>query len=193
MITATNTCLLVGLRDLGNEQVWQEFSNRYSPVLINFGRRLGLSEQDAEDAAQETLISFSNAYRDGQYDPAKGRLRTWLLGIAGNRVRDLHRRRDKKAKAGANTQVFDNLADDHSISEAWEDEWRQAVLKACITELRQQVEPVTLEAFELYALKGVEADEVAKRLGISRNAVFLAKSRLIARLRDMQTQMDEIW
>ena len=193
MITATNTCLLVGLRDLRNEQVWQEFSNRYSPVLINFGRRLGLSEQDAEDAAQETLISFSNAYRDGQYDPAKGRLRTWLLGIAGNRVRDLHRRRDKKAKAGASTQVFDNLADDHSMSEAWEDEWRQAVLKACITELRQQVEPVTLEAFELYALKGVEADEVAKRLGISRNAVFLAKSRLIARLRDMQTQMEEIW
>ena len=73
MITATSTSLLVGLRDLRNEQVWQDFSNRYSPVLVNFGRRLGLSEQDAEDAAQETLISFSNGYRDGLYDPAKGR------------------------------------------------------------------------------------------------------------------------
>jgi RNA polymerase sigma-70 factor (ECF subfamily) len=79
------------------------------------------------------------------------------------------------------------------MSEAWEEEWRQAVLKACIAELRQQVEPVTLEAFELYALQGVAADEVARRLGISRNAVFLAKSRLLARLRDMQTQMEEVW
>jgi RNA polymerase sigma factor (sigma-70 family) len=193
MITATNTCLLVGLRDMRNEQVWQEFCNRYCPVLVNFGRRLGLSEQDAEDAAQETLISFSKGYRDGLYDPEKGRLRTWLLAIAGNRIRDMHRRGEKNAGAGANTQLFDNLADDHSMSEAWEEEWRQAVLKACIAELRQQVEPVTLEAFELYALQGVAADEVARRLGISRNAVFLAKSRLLARLRDMQTQMEEVW
>jgi RNA polymerase sigma-70 factor (ECF subfamily) len=196
MHTVTSTSLLRGLREAGNEQVWTAFVQRYQPLLVSFVKRLGVRDTDAEDVAQESLIAFLTGYRKGLYDPEKGRLRTWLLAITTNKARDFRRRAPRdRARGGVSetTALLDAIPDDASMSEIWEAEWRAAVLKACIDELRHQVEPVTLEAFELYALKEWPAMKVAEHLGITRNAVFLAKSRLLARLKEMQLRMEEIW
>ena len=82
MITITSTTLLDGLKDQGNAPVWSEFCTRYRPVIVAFARRLGMSEDDAQDAAQEALITFAAAYREGKYSRDKGRLRSWLLTLA---------------------------------------------------------------------------------------------------------------
>jgi len=91
--TITSTTLLEGLRDAGNDGAWQRFFDRYQPMLVSFGKKLGLSEQDAQDAAQESMKAFAEAYRKERYDPTKGRLRSWLFGIAQNKIVDSHRRR----------------------------------------------------------------------------------------------------
>jgi RNA polymerase sigma-70 factor (ECF subfamily) len=196
VITATNTALLVGLQDPQNELIWQEFFARYQPLLISFARRLGLNEQDAQDAAQETLLAFTTAYRAGRYKRDKGRLRTWLSGIATNKIRDIQRRRGKELAVGGRddtTDFMNQIVDDHTMSEIWEAEWQRAVVAQCMAEVRAEVEPKTMRAFELVAMKGWPADKVAEELGITRNAVYLAKSHVLSRMQSLQAQLEEIW
>jgi len=196
VITTTNTVLLLGLRDQGDDRIWSEFCSRYRPLLVSFGRRLGLTAQDAQDAAQESLLAFATAYRDGRYDREKGRLRTWLSTIATRKIRDIqrHRVRDLAVGSGGETKdLFREIADVRDVAEVWDAEWQRAVVSACLQEVRSQVEPTTLEAFELFVLKEWPADAVAAHLGISRNAVFLAKRRVLTRMREIHRQMEDLW
>jgi RNA polymerase sigma factor (sigma-70 family) len=195
-VITTNTALLVGLREPRNETVWREFSDRYGPLLISFGIRLGLSRHEAEDAAQETLLAFVTSYRQGRYDRAKGRLRSWLSGIAVNKIQDVKRRREKEVAIGdgsRTTGFLEQFPDPHSITQIWETEWQQAVIKTCMDKVSGQVEPTTMRAFELFALKEWAADEVASHLGISRNAVYKAKNHVLSRMRSMQKDLEDIW
>ncbi len=194
--TVTNTSLLMGLRDAQNDCVWTEFCARYIPVLESFGRRRGLGEHDAEDAAQETLAAFAEAYRQGKYDRDRGRLRTWLLAIAKHRIADAFRKRGKQIARGGDadtTDWVDALPDEHTMSSMWEAEWRRAIVRRCMEEVRCEVQPVTMQAFELFALREWPAEKVANHLGISVNSVFLAKSRVLARMRRLEHQLEETW
>lgn len=196
MITQTNTSLLNGLKDPKDDRIWSEFYARYQPVLVAFGRKLGLTEQDAQDAAQETLLAFVNAYRDGGYDRDKGRLRTWLLGIASHKVRDIQRKHGRElviSDNSASTRFLNKVVDDEGISQVWEAQWQDEIVKRCMEEIRKQVKPTTLKAFELFALQGWPAEKVAAELGITENAVWISKNRVLTRLRKLQDYMEENW
>ena len=196
MITVTNTSLLMGLKDRSNNRVWGEFFERYQPMLLALARRLGLNDQDAQDAAQETLLAFVSTYREGAYDREKGRLRTWLFGIASHKVRDIQRRKGRQKVIADNentTRFLNKVPDDHSISEAWEAEWAKAVLGECMKQVREQVKPQTMKAFELFALEGQPAEKVAAELGMTENAVWIAKNRVVSRMRKLQEDLEENW
>ena len=93
MLTRTTTALLDDLADPANEAVWHDFDARYRPVLVGFGRRLGLGAEDAADAAQDALARFVRSYREGRYDRGRGRLSSWIIGIARNCIVDQMRTR----------------------------------------------------------------------------------------------------
>lgn len=192
----TNTELLHGLRDAKNDAIWRMFVDRYQPVLVTFAKRLGLSHAAAEDAAQDALVTFMESFVAGKYAPEKGRLRSWLFGHATNAVRRQWRKAGRERVVPQNDQstaMLDKVPDDHSMSEVWEDEWRQAVLGNCLDELRKISEPRTMQAFELYVLKEWPADKVAEAVGISRDAVFQAKRRLMVKMRNMLETLDRDW
>jgi len=195
--TITSASLLEGLRDHANRTVWQQFAARYQPMLVRYGRRLGLSEADADDAAQQTLIAFSESYRDGKYDPLKGRLRVWLFGIARNQIRNLRRRVGQQemqvADESQHTGFFAKLPDDDHFERIWEEEWRDAVVRQCLAEVAREFDDRTIRAFELFAWKGQTAQEVAGQLDMSPNAVFIAKHRVMKRIRTLIPRMEEIW
>jgi len=195
--TATSTYLLDGLKSSDNRTVWQQFVGRYRPAVFKFACGLGLREDDAEDAAQQTILTFATAYQDGKYDREKGSLRHWLFGIARNEIRNTARKLRKREiqivdqveQAG----FFDRLEDDNRLERTWEEEWRQAVLSQCIEEVRHVFEAQTIEAFELFAWKGWPARRVAEHLGMSENAVFLAKHKVLKRIRELLPLMEEVW
>ena len=91
--TRTTTHLLEGLFDPAADSVWQEFDRRYRPIIVGLARKMGLADEDAADVAQETLVRFIKAYRAGQYHREKGRLRSWIIGIAIYRIADARRAR----------------------------------------------------------------------------------------------------
>jgi RNA polymerase sigma-70 factor (ECF subfamily) len=193
VFTITNTFLLAGLKDR-DENVWEQFCTRYQPLLVAFAKRMGLKEQDAQDAAQETLLAFLSAYREGGYAREKGRLRTWLFGIASHKVRDIQRRRGREVVVADNpdtTAFMDKVADDEHMTQAWDEEWQRAVMKQCLDEVRTQVKPKTMEAFELFALQGWPAEKVAAHLNMTENAVWIAKNRVLSRLRKFQEYLEE--
>ncbi len=196
LTTATSTALLQALRCSENHTAWRGFSERYYPLVLRFARRLGLSQADAEDAAQETLLAFARAYQDGNYDREKGRLHDWLFGIARRQIGLVRRRIGHEVQLPAPTDgtgPLERIPDDDPQVRLWEDEWQQAVLNQCFREARERFEPKTFEAFELFARKGLPAAEVAAKLGITANAVFLAKHKVIRRIRELVPVMEDTW
>lgn len=193
--TMTSTSMLDGLRRPDNHTVWEEFVNRYRPMIVKYAFRFGLNPQEAEDAAQHTLIAFCNSYQQGKYDPAQGRLRVWLFGIARNQMLNfIKRRRDREVQvidASADTNFFARQPDDDQFEKAWEEEWRDAVLKQCFEEIRREFDAKSLEAFELFATQGLPAQEVGERLGMTANAVFLVKHRIMKRIKELLPKMED--
>lgn len=195
MIADTNTYLLMGLKDQGNDRVWAEFCARYRPVIVAFARHLGLSDDEAQDAAQDTLIAFADAYRRGQYDREKGRLRTWLHAIARNQIHYRQRRagRHRSIQSEDKTQLLEAIPDTEDFTSIWEGEWQKALVTACLKHVSRYLEQTTMQAFDLFVLQELPADQVAARLGITRNAVFKAKRRVLSHLREAYRCLESFW
>jgi RNA polymerase sigma-70 factor, ECF subfamily len=193
--TSTHTTLLRDLRDPANEPVWTEFCERYRPLLVAFGRRLGLQWQDAEDAAQEALCGFVTAYRQNRYEREKGGLRAWLFRIAAHKIRDVQRRRGRERPQGdkSTAGVVDQIPDEQTLSGIWDAEWQRATMREAIRRVKGEVERATLQAFALATLREWPAERVAAKLGISRNAVSKAKRRVLSRLREIRLQLENDW
>lgn len=195
--TVTSTFLLDGLRDASNRTIWQEFVERYRPMLVRYGMRGGLREADAQDAAQQTLIAFCDAYQEGKYKREQGRLRHWLFGIARNQIRNMNRRLRRKeiqvADDASQTDFFDRQVDRAEMERIWEDEWQQAVVHQCLEEIRREVDDKSIRAFELFAWKGRSAQEVAELLDLTPNAVFIIKHRIMKRIHALLPKMEEIF
>lgn len=187
----TTTLLLAQIADFGERQAWEEFDRRYRPVLLAFGRSLGLSRDDAADMAQTTLSDMARALRDGQYCREKGRLRSWILGIARNRASRI------MAARAATCQRLDETPDlsDERMEALWQRAREKAIVDLALARLREttRMAPSTLSAFELVALRGVPAAEVAVLCGLgSVDEVYVARSRVTARLRTLVVELEAL-
>ncbi len=185
MLTRTTTQLIKDLRDPGNGTAWGGFDARYRPVLIAFARRIGFSTDDASELAQQTLSEFARAYLAGKYNREQGRLSSWLLGIARNVGLSMRRKRGMEREGGDSRIV--EFPEDDVASGIWETERRRAILADAVEQLyaTSRADASTLRAFELFALRGVPAEEVAAQCGIGVDSVYLAKNRLTKRLREI--------
>lgn len=192
--TVTSLTLLEGLRDPADARRWEAFVERYRPLIVRFAVGLGFGEDDAEDLAQSALLAFSKAYLAGRYDPARGRLRSWLFGIVHNQVRDANRRRRAREVQVADTaeerHLLEGPAED-ALESRWEREWRDAVLAEGLRLVRGEVEESTWRAFEAFGLGERPAEEVARELGLSPNAVYGAKRRVLRRLRELLPEVED--
>ncbi|MEZ6243613.1 MAG: sigma-70 family RNA polymerase sigma factor [Phycisphaerales bacterium] len=192
--TRTTTALLSGLHDVENAEAWTSFYARYVPILIGVARRLGLSEADAQDAAQETLATFVREYRQQKYDRGRGRLRSWLLTILRTRVAQQYRARAVRKEEVGVTRLG-AMADERTASDAWEAERRRAILLQAIDELRKvsKTSDQSIQIFEMLARDGRSAPDVAEEMGLSAQDVYRAKSRVAQRLREVVTRIEAVY
>ena len=189
LATVTSTTLLEGLRDPANETVWEQWVDRYRPLVVRTARRVGVPDPDAEDVAQNALLAFALAYREGRYERSRGRLRSWLFGIVRNQVSRWRERRVHRPEE----EEIGEVEVDGELEGVWEEEWRAAVLRQCFAALRPEFQESTLEAFDRFVLRGEPARSVAAELGLSENAVFGAKRRVLRRLRELEPMMGEVF
>ncbi|HMN95208.1 MAG TPA: sigma-70 family RNA polymerase sigma factor [Phycisphaerales bacterium] len=194
----TSTRLLVALGDSSDaalhRSAWIEFDARYRPIIHALAMRSGLGADDAADLAQVVLGEFARDFRGGAYERDRGRLRTWLLAIARHRIIDAIRRRRRapslrgdSALAALSSKLAEDIPGPAEMESIWERERRMAILDRALATLRTatRTDERTLEVFELAALKGVPAEEVAAECGTTVAEVYRIKHRLTGRLREL--------
>ena len=187
----TTSTILDRLQDYENASAWNRFVARFRTPIVEFAGKMGLTSADAEDAAQETLMAFAKAYREGHYDRNKGRLNKWLFGIAYLHIRRIYGERARR-EAQVESRFLPSLPDEREATISWAKTWRQSVLEQCLARVRQEVEPTTYQAFEMTVLVKRPAAEVSGALSISRNAVYIAKHRVLTRLRKLQEEYERV-
>ncbi len=187
----TTTAMLTALHDPRNAAAWEAFDRRYRPILVGFTRNCGMNENDALDVAQETLVRFVEEYREGKYDRTRGRLGAWLVTIARYRMLD-QRRRSGVARIERGESAMIDLNDDQSVTAAYEAQRRHSMLHAALEELRttSKTDPKTIKAFEMLAYHGLTPQVVSEELGMSTHDVYLAKSRVAAKLREIVVRLE---
>ncbi len=192
--TKTTTALLQGLFDPANQAVWAEFHARYQPIIVGTVRRLGLSEQDAADVTQETLIKFLQEYRAGKYDPQRGRLRNWITSIAKYRVADLYRAKARH-REWRGESAFGVLPGEDEMEKVWEEECRNEILRQALRELREntKLDEKTVGAFTRLCLDQRKPAEVAEEFGLSVDSVYKAKQRCLEQLRPILERLNEVY
>ncbi|MEM7203156.1 MAG: sigma-70 family RNA polymerase sigma factor [Planctomycetota bacterium] len=188
----TSTLLLEGLAAAGDQTSWADFDSRYRPIVLAVLRRMGLEPNTANDVAQDTMLHFLRDFRAGKYDRTKGRLRSWLCAIARNRVHD-HRKARQRADGWRGDSAFDELPSLDRMEDHWDQEARQAILRQALDMLRQRTDakPETVRAFERYALEGEAPSAVAADLGLTVNAVYLAKHHCLRHLRSLTEELEK--
>ncbi len=194
MLTRTTTALLDDLADPANDAIWREFDARYRPLLVGFARRLGLDPEDAADAAQEALGRFVRSYRAGKYERGKGRLSSWIIGIARNCIVDALRtiasRRERPGLSAAG-----ELPGDDQLERIWSAERDRVILQQALRALREEsrIDARTIRAFELVAFQQLTPAEAATDLGVTINDVYLAKHRCLTRMRTTIEQITTVY
>lgn len=187
----TRLSLLSRLRNLEDQNSWQRFYDTYWQLIFNVARRTGLNEAEAQDVVQETVIAIAKQMPNFRYDRAQGTFKGWLLTITHRRITDLYRRRHyhQGGRLVAREQPLDTplLATqpypELALEKIWADEWEQHVLQTALTRVKKGIKPLQFQMFHLHVIKGVQVEEVARRLGVKSAEVYWAKYRLGTRLR----------
>ena len=182
----TRASLLVRLRDRQDRAAWQQFVELYGSLVYGFARQRGLQDADAADLTQEVFLALARAAGRWQYDPRRGTFRAWLHGVTRNKLaKFLHRRRVQPVGSG-DTNAQGRLAEqpdpDYDSEAAWELEFQQQLFRMAAAQIQGNFAPTTWLAFWRTAVEGASAAEVAKELGMSVGAVYVARSRVLARL-----------
>jgi RNA polymerase sigma-70 factor (ECF subfamily) len=182
----TTTQLLDGLHESGNRAAWNEFDRRYRPVVVAFLRRAGLDEADVADVAQETLACFVQDFRQNKIDPERGRLCSWLIGIARCRLADLQRDVGRRRQFRDESAIVE-LCDEAEVQGQWEAEVRRNIFQQAVGELRRttRFNERTIEAFERVVLRQEPIDAVSAQLGLTPQEIYNAKNRVVEKLRGL--------
>jgi RNA polymerase sigma factor (sigma-70 family) len=182
---ATRASLLVRLRDGGDAVAWREFVRLYAPVIYGFARKRGLQDADAADLMQDVLRSVSSAVHRLEYDPVRGTFRGWLFTVTRNRIYNFLEGQGRRVQGSGDSRVQQRLeehADGH-LSADWEADYQRSLAARAMERVKDEVQPATWEAFLLTAVEGQSPAQAAASVGLSVGAVYVAKSRVVARLR----------
>lgn len=177
----TPVSLLQRLWQPSDREAWNEFVELYSPFLYHWARRLGLNGEDAADLVQEIFVVLVQKLPEFRYDPQKC-FRSWLRTVAMNKWRDLLRRRAANERTASPAEQNGVAADAELVFE--ETEYRRHILNRGMALIRHEFQDQTWQAFWEVAMRDRPASQVATELGQTINAVYLAKSRVIRRLRE---------
>jgi RNA polymerase sigma-70 factor (ECF subfamily) len=190
---ATRASLLVRLRDGGDVDAWQLFVRLYAPVIYGFARKRGLQDADAADLMQEVLRSVSSAVARLEYDPVRGTFRGWLFTVTRNKVFNFLESRNRREQASGDSRVQQRLEQhaDGDLSADWEADYQRTLAAQAMERVKGEFQAATWAAFIQTAVEGRAPAQVASRIGLSVGAVYVAKSRVIARLRQEVERLQE--
>jgi RNA polymerase sigma-70 factor (ECF subfamily) len=187
-IPPTRASLLVRLRDPHDQAAWAEFVDLYVPVIYGYARKQGLQDADAVDLSQEVIAAVAAAVSRLDYDPQRGAFRSWLFTVVRRKLanwRRAQKHRPQSTGARATQWLLEQCPVPGGAEAEWEAEWEQRVFAWACEQVRRDVSVATWQAFWRTAIEDQPGKQVAADLGLSAGAVYLARRRVLARLKEL--------
>lgn len=187
----TRTTLLARLKDWQDQSSWQDFFDTYWQLIYGVAVKGGLTETEAQEAVQETMISVARQMPSFKYDRKNGSFKAWLMNTTRWRIADQFRKRQHwgtssaSADGDAKEQPLDELIEQaaENVERVWEEEWEENLLAAAVTRVRRRLAPRRYQIFDFYVNKGWPPEKVAEAFGISVPQVYLAKHRVVTMIK----------
>jgi RNA polymerase sigma-70 factor (ECF subfamily) len=185
----TRATLFIRLNADGAEReiAWAEFCRRYEPIIAAFARGRGARPHEVAELVQKVVTDFFGAQPRFVYDAAKGSFRAYLKTCVCN---ELHRIRRVASRPGT-VEPAEHQFQSKEDEDVWEATWRRQCLQLALDQLRSSCgETNVFQAFEATVIHERDPAEVGRSLGMSRDSVYQAKSRLLARLHVILLKID---
>ena len=190
----TRPSLLIRVRDPADHAAWREFVEIYRPVILRLAEHKGLQAADAEDIAQEVLVTVAKSVEQWEHDPKRAKFRTWLHCVANNAALDALTR--KKPDRGSGDAALEAVLDQRESkggpgSDFLRLEYRREVFRWAARHVRPEFRPETWDAFWLTAVERRSVEAVAEELAKDAGAIYAARSRVMRRIREKVSEYEE--
>jgi RNA polymerase sigma-70 factor (ECF subfamily) len=189
----TRQSLVARLKSWDDHESWREFLKIYGRLIHSVASQAGLTEQEAQEAVQETIITVARSMPSFRYDPSVCSFKTWLRHLARKRIADQFRKRNPSNKlvtlpeseTSSHTAAIERIPDPQSLDVdfAWNIEWQKNIFEAAVGRVKGQVAVEQFQIFDLYVLKNWPAKRVTSTLGVSMAQVYLAKHRVLGAIK----------
>jgi RNA polymerase sigma factor (sigma-70 family) len=185
----TRQSLLLRLKNQEDQASWQEFFNSYWRFFYNVALKAGLTETEAQDVVQETVLSVVKQMPGFVYNPEIGSFKSWLWRIAQRRIVDQFRKRlpisvynPQESGGTSGTPIIERLPDpaECGARDIWEEEWQKNLMDAAMSRVKARVNPRHYQIFDLYVVKQWAATDVVRTMQVTIAHVYLAKQRISA-------------
>jgi RNA polymerase sigma-70 factor (ECF subfamily) len=183
----TRKSLLSRLKNWNDQESWRVFFETYWRLIYKTAVRAGLTDSEAQDVVQETVISVMKSLPNFEYDPAKGSFKNWLMNLTYWRITDQMRLRGAGVSLshedpGTTTENYDLdpalLQVDSELEVAWDAEWRENLEAAILDRVKKKADARQYQVFDLHVLQEWPESKVAEVLGVKSGYVRLAKHRI---------------
>ena len=195
----TRATLLQRLKNWQDQSSWQDFFDTYWRLMYNVALKGGLSEVEAQDVVQETMICVAKHMPNFRYDPAIGSFKGWLLNMTRWRMNDQLRKRPSPPESYSHSEdsatrarTIDKMIDPASpeLDALWDAEWEKNLLDTAIARVKRRFDPQKFQIFDLYVNKEWPPAKIAQAFGIPVGQVYLAKHRVTDMIKEEIKRLD---
>jgi RNA polymerase sigma-70 factor (ECF subfamily) len=181
---STRITLLTRLRSADDAEAWRMFVDLYLPLVYRYCRKRGLQDADARDVTQQVLASVHRAIDKFEYDPQRGRFRSWLGTIAQHEI-GRYMARDRRPGKGGGDGLGNQLAEQSAgqVESAWLEEFNAHIFAAAIDRVKPEFDELTWRAFDLTWLGNGKPRDVAAQLNKATAWIYKARFKVLHRLR----------
>jgi RNA polymerase sigma-70 factor (ECF subfamily) len=187
LVPETRPSLILRVRDPNDADAWNQFATLYRPVILRLARRKGIQAADAEDLAQQVLLSVAGAIERWQPDQQRARFRTWLQTIVRNAILNAIQRRSPDQATGGDSapEHFEfNQTARTNDEDALRDEYRRELFLQAAQQIREEFAEETWDSFWQTAVVGIDIDVLTSQTGRTRGSIYASRSRVMKRLRE---------
>ena len=186
----TRATLLGRMKNWNDQSSWQEFFDIYWKLIYGVARKTGLSDAEAQDVVQESMVAVAKHMPTFKYDPAIGTFKSWLLTLTRWRIVDQLRKRGPivphHLDDSERTATIERIADENSPDwdTLWEADWQKTVLAGAMERVKRRLDPQKFQIFDFYVNREWPPEKVAQTFNVTVNQVYLVKNRVTEMLRD---------